>query len=128
VEALCNGSVGSQALLGIPYLKKLRDDEALKELISVWPFETGCTLPPRADAPRVILAEMYPSMVPVAADLQGHVKDRGQIESIARFFACKDAAGALAGLFEAPTTLSADALVAVREEEGWILGVVPSGL
>jgi hypothetical protein len=36
-----NGSVGGQALLGIPRLSALRNDEVLEPVFRVWPFETG---------------------------------------------------------------------------------------
>lgn len=55
-----NGSVGSQALLGIPHLPALRNDEVLAPVSRVWPFETGlAALPSRAERDYLIVhAEM----------------------------------------------------------------------
>jgi len=42
------GSVGSQSLVGIPYLSRLRCDIRLARVSQVWPFETGLQRPARA--------------------------------------------------------------------------------
>src|SRR5215211_8828111 len=41
-----NGTVGSQALVGIPVVARLRDDPELRNISRVWPFETGFGLKP----------------------------------------------------------------------------------
>jgi hypothetical protein len=86
-----NGSVGSQALLGIPCVAVMREDPAFRELSAVWPFETGCMLPPRTGRPRIIHAKIYPSLVGLRTDLGGRVKDRAQVEAIAQYLARHDA-------------------------------------
>lgn len=121
-----NGSVGSQALLGIPYLEALRNDDDLASIVHVWPFETGCELPNRTDDPRIVLAEIYPSLVPLPADLGGRVKDCVQVEALVRHFACHDAARGLGELFAAPGRLPLERQQSVIDEEGWILGVLPN--
>jgi len=118
-----NGSVGSQALLGIPRLATLRWDPALAPSSSVWPFETGASLPARETGKgRIIHAEIYPSLVPIRPE-PGRVKDALQVEAQARFLAEEDSAGRLHLLFEAPARQLQTALVDVLAEEGWILGV-----
>ena len=50
------GSIGSQALLGIPRVASLRDDPALAEVSAVWPFEP-------TDAARIAHVEIWPELV-----------------------------------------------------------------
>ena len=121
-----NGSVGSQALLGIPCVAALRDDPALTDVARVWPFETGAILPRRGNGPRIIIAEIYPSLVALPVDLAGQVKDCVQVKAIAQHLADSDTAGVLDDLFSAPANLGVEKLQRVVDEEGWILGVRPS--
>ena len=48
-------TVGSQALLGIPRLRHLRDDRALMTASLVWPFETGLSAAPGSDLRPLVL-------------------------------------------------------------------------
>lgn len=114
-----NGSVGGQALVGIPALEHLRADPRLAGRCQIWPFETGLALP---TAP-VVIAEVYPSLLAAAvARVQraDEPRDRAQVRVAAAVFASLDAAGALAPLF-APRLDAAEA-AAVAGEEAWILG------
>jgi precorrin-8X/cobalt-precorrin-8 methylmutase len=120
-----NVSVGSQTLLGIPMLAQLRDDEDLRRVSAVWPFETGCALPPRGEGPRIIFAEIYPSLVLLPKQLGDRVKDSAQVEAIGRHLARHDAAGTLCDLFSAPGGLDSSLRRRVESDEGWILGVMP---
>jgi precorrin-8X/cobalt-precorrin-8 methylmutase len=116
------GAVGSQALTGIPVVHWLRRHPSLAEACAVWPFETGLAVPHPPPRPRIILAEVYPSLVrPVLRD--GEVKDAAQLRTIARHFATLDAAGRLAAQFAGPPDLSAEDRARIEAEEGWILGV-----
>ena len=90
-----NGSVGSQSPLGIPLLARLRDDHDLRRASAVWPFETGSVLPPRDQEPRIIFAEIYPSLVPLPPQPADSVKDSVQAEAIGRHLARHDAADTL---------------------------------
>lgn len=124
-----NGSVGSQALTGIPVKRALRDDSRLGPDTRVWPFETGLG-PPPADA-RIVLAEVYPSLWrdirrPVLRD--GEVKDAVQVRETARRIAERDAAGLLARDLAGPASLSGTERDLVVAEEGWILGAGSVGL
>ena len=112
-----NGSAGSQALLGIPCVARLRDDPALAPVSRVWPFETGPRIPARTGQARVIHAEIYPSLV-AACPEPGEAKDSAQVRALAQHFATRDRSGELASDFAAPATAGD-----VWREEGWILGV-----
>jgi precorrin-8X/cobalt-precorrin-8 methylmutase len=116
------GSVGSQALTGIPRALWLRQHPALRERARVWPFETGFTPLARKGGPRIVLAEIYPSLheVPVP---DGTVKDAAQVEFLARRFARADADGSINGLMASPRGLSPHEVRTVQSEEGWILGL-----
>ncbi len=106
------GAVGGQALTGIPALERLRT--ALGA--TVWPFETGFAAPGRT----VVLAEVYPSLIPPHAGEA--VKDAGQVRAVAAALAALDAEGRLAALFAGPEELDPAATRAAASEEGWILG------
>jgi precorrin-8X/cobalt-precorrin-8 methylmutase len=98
------GSVGSQALLGIPRVASLRDDPALAAVSAVWPFEP-------TSAAQVVHVEIWPGLV---EPTDHRVRDAGQVEALVAHWARLDAAGRLAPLFQAPSSVA---------EEGWILGV-----
>lgn len=55
------GSVGGQALVGIPCVASLR--KALDLESRVWPFETGFTAKPAGGTTRIIHAEIWPSVI-----------------------------------------------------------------
>lgn len=117
-----NGSVGSQALLGIPYVTSLRDDERLAPVSLVWPFETGFTERPAPDdGPWIVHAEIWPGVVPIDRT-QHPVRDAAQVLTLARHFAALDKRETLGELFKEPTGLTARELAACIAEEGWILG------
>lgn len=102
------GSVGSQALLGIPALHRLR--LAFPGRVAVWPFQ-----PPG----QVTLAEVWPSLL--AADVRarmgpGSIKDEVQVTVLATALHRLGKTGYLAALLTPP------APAATLAEEGWILG------
>jgi len=102
------GSVGSQALTGIPRLQALRRRFAGQ--VAVWPFE------PVAGAP-VVLAEVFPSLLrDQVARAQGYpCRDAAQVDLLARaLHGLGDGIGAL---------LAPDTPDEVLHEEGWILGL-----
>jgi len=80
-----NGSVGSQALLGIPVLTALRNDPLLATFSQVWPFETGLRTPTLGHNSRalIVYAEVYPSLLPIKA-IEGEVKDSAQVRGLAQ--------------------------------------------
>lgn len=116
-----NGSVGGQAIVGIPAVRRLKD--ARGEAVRVWPFETGFKTLTEADLEgvAVVVAEVYPSMIK-AVPAAGEVKDLAQVRGLSEHFAKLDEAGKLGAIFAAPKGPSEEALAAAASEEGWILG------
>jgi precorrin-8X/cobalt-precorrin-8 methylmutase len=116
------GSAGGQALTGIPVLRALRADPALRQHTRVWPFETGLAAPADGNHAGVIMAEIYPSLVP-APRRSGEVKDSAQVRHLAAHFAALDARGELPALLAGDPTLSRTERRQAEREEGWVLGV-----
>lgn len=116
-----NGSVGGQAILGIPAVRRLK--LARGEGVKVWPFETGFKALTAADLDGVeaVVAEVYPSLFK-AQGAPGEVKDLVQVRTTAEHFARLDEAGKLGALFGASKGTAADAVLDAEREEGWILG------
>lgn len=99
------GSVGSQALMGLPMIARL----AAMDGVSVWPFDENL-----AD---VVLAEVYPSLLAKAvAQVLAHsggIKDAVQVQLLAR------------AMLRQPPDIWAQMLALPHpdaREEGWILG------
>ena len=119
------GSVGSQALLGIPHLMALRNDAVLSPVSRVWPFETGLgalTSRPKREY-LIVHAEIYPSLLPIQP-AAGEVKDAVQVRTMATHFAALDDARQLSTLFAGPAHLTPEDRERIEVEEGWTLGVL----
>jgi precorrin-8X/cobalt-precorrin-8 methylmutase len=118
-----NGSVGSQMLVGVPRVRKLRYSPALGAASVAWPFETGWA-PPVGDwlAPgkRILYAEIYPS---VAQPLPDPILDRGQVRAMWTWARDEDLQDQLQGHFAIPPGVQAGGPVdlEIRQQEGWIL-------
>ncbi|MEM7508396.1 MAG: precorrin-8X methylmutase [Pseudomonadota bacterium] len=110
------GSVGSQVLLGLLALNRLRRDPELEDHIQVWPLETGLDEP---DSP-IVLAEIYPSMI--EPDPGEAIKDAGQVRAVVSAYGQLDAVGCLSPLFAGPRDMDAEDREIVSREEAWILG------
>lgn len=98
------GSVGSQVLMGLPHLHKLRG--RFGKALSVSPFE-ACDTP-------IVLAEIYPGLIDAAVKARvkdTEILDAAQVRLVAKAFA----------------SLSPEALKQMLQEgdleEGWILGL-----
>ena len=102
------GSVGSQALMGIASLERLRQG---RTDIHVWPFET------LGEGERHVLAEIYPSLIQTCPG--DEVLDARQVEAVAEALRELDLTGQLAGYLQAPLGMP----VQVRHEEALFLGV-----
>ena len=114
------GSVGSQALLGIPRVRALRDQEQLRDVSRVWPFETEDL---RRSAGAVIVhAEVYPSLLTVPRR-KGRILDRDQVKAYVRWLQQAQAAGTLPGYLERPWGDDAGLHKRVTKHEGWVLGM-----
>lgn len=116
-----NGSVGGQAIMGIPAVRRLKD--ARGEAVRVWPFETGFKTLTEADLDGVeaVVAEVYPSLIK-AVPAPGEIKDLAQVRGLAEHFAKLDEAGKLAALFGPPKDAPEALVEDVQTQEGWILG------
>jgi hypothetical protein len=116
-----NGSVGGQALLGIPAVRRLK--LARGEAVRIWPFETGFKPLTEADLAgvEVVVAEVYPSLIK-GDGAAGEVKDLVQVRTTAEHFARLDEASKLAPLFGPPKGAAAETVLDAEREEGWILG------
>jgi molybdopterin-guanine dinucleotide biosynthesis protein B len=97
------GSVGGQALMGLPLIHRLSNLPG----VAVWPFDAP-------DAP-VVLAEVYPSLLAGQVAAEGGIKDEAQVRLLSRAFRRLSVTGRLAPLFATPA-------VPVTTEEGWVLG------
>ena len=116
-----NGSVGGQAILGIPAVRRLK--LARSEAVKVWPFEGGFKALTEADLDgvQVVVAEVYPSLYK-AQPQPGEIKDQAQVRVTAEHFARLDETGKLNAVFAA-TTSAADVIVDAETVERWIRGV-----
>ncbi len=94
------GAVGSQVLMGLPVLGRLR--RRFSADIAVWPFEA-------LDAP-IAVVEIWPSLF-VGAGPEDMIKDAWQVQEVAQV------------LSELEPTALAKMLDVNAPEEGWILGV-----
>lgn len=112
------GSVGGQALTGLPVIKRLHEARKVK----LWPFETGWQKLVPADLADTdaVFAEIYPSMFATKPNA-GEVKDEAQVRGACERFNALDEKGQLAALF-GPAKDDARRET-VEHEEGWILGV-----
>ena len=116
------GSVGSQTLVGLPMLSRLRNDATLSSQTAVWPFDSGLRVPDRP----LVLAEVYPSLLKDAVTAHGdedEIVDRAQVRVNAEAFASLDAEERLEDVFAGAASLATDQRRVVETEEGWILGL-----
>ena len=116
-----NGTVGSQAIVGVPAAKRLVDE--LGERGAVWPFTTGWRALTPEDVRPVdsVVVEIYPSTFPAKPEA-GEVLDQAQVRAAAEHFAKLDEAGKLGAAFAPAKGMDDAAVEAVEREEGWILG------
>jgi hypothetical protein len=117
------GSAGSQCLLGIPVVSRLRSDPRLRDVSRVWPFETGFSQPPGpADGAFVLHAEVWPGIIrdhPVPSTM---IKDAAQVRAVVSWLRSADGSGGLGKLLGPPLRLAPGAHHDILAEEGWILG------
>jgi len=122
------GSVGSQALLGVPRVHRLRHHAELSDCSKVWPFETGFTTAVTpAVGPFILHAEMWPGIVKDDVDVmmrsrKNVIRDQAQLRCLCQWAATKDREGELARFFERPAGLTDEQVNVCIAEEGWILG------
>ena len=116
-----NGSVGGQAILGIPVARRLK--LARGDRLKVWPYETGWKAMSENDLAgvEVVMAEVYPSLIKPAA-VAGEVRDLTQVRGLAEHLAKLDEAGKLAAQFGPDKATPLEIVAEAEREEGWILG------
>ena len=117
------GSVGSQSLLGLPCLARLR--RRYGAALTVWPQQSGWGVPDS----QIVLAEIYPSMmkfsrlIPLQSSFPNqlyHIPDAVQVRDVCDAVELFVALGWLEKAFEPALGLpDADRIAA---EEGWIFG------
>ena len=114
------GSVGGQALTGMPVVSRIR--AAHGEKARIWPFETGWKPLAQSDLDGLdaVFAEVYPSLFAPKAP-SGQVKDEVQVRAVCERFNALDEKGQLGALF-GPAKHD-PRREAVENQEGWILGV-----
>jgi molybdopterin molybdotransferase len=115
------GSVGGQALVGLPALHRLR--QSFGRDLAVWPFETGAG----PGGTPIVLAEVYFSLLGpelrVAMEGQtGAIRDAEEVRLMADALARLQAQGGLGALLALPDGLTAAERQRVLAEEGWTLG------
>jgi len=115
------GSVGGQAILGIPVVRRLK--LARGEAMRIWPFETGWKALTEADLAGVdvVAAEVYPSLIKPQPQ-PGETKDLAQVRGLAEHLHRLDDAGRLGPAFGPAKGTAPDVVVDAEREEGWILG------
>ncbi|MGI8477204.1 MAG: cobalamin biosynthesis protein CbiG [Thermomicrobiales bacterium] len=122
-QLLGAGSVGGQALVGIPAVLGLRDDPKLAEVNRVWPFETGFVERPSPKrGPFVLHAEIWPGVVNHRLDPAIGIRDKAQVLAFVAWLAEMDASGSLGRLFRGGGETSESENRSCLDEEGWILG------
>jgi precorrin-8X/cobalt-precorrin-8 methylmutase len=111
-----NGSVGSQCLLGLAQLQKLRRGPRLANNIAIWPFQTDFER--NLNAP-IVFAEIYPSLD--EHDRSVMPRDRAQVEAQVQRFAELDRTGRFSVSLSLPAEF-AEHRYSILAEEGWIVG------
>jgi hypothetical protein len=123
------GSVGSQTLVGIPYVKRLRFNADLEKVSKVWPFETQFTpTPTPCNGPFILHAEIWPGVVEQQVqDLMVRdpplIRDQAQVRAMCEWAKKCDNEGTFGKFFDTPHDLDQQHIRVCTQEEGWILGV-----
>ena len=115
------GSVGSQALLGIPYVHRLAHHAELLSTSSIWPFQTNFAGELPASGPLIVHAEIYPSHLPLPK--VDDIPDREQVKYYVRWLQQEQRSGRLPGWLAGPAELTEEQRRRAIEYEGWVLGI-----
>jgi hypothetical protein len=122
------GSVGGQALVGIPRVYDVRHHAQLSRCSQVWPFETGFTATPAPPKGAFVLhAEIWPGVIAdqtkqlLTAD-SSLIRDQAQVRALCQWAEALDDAGRLGRFFDHPPGLTAQQIQRCIQQEGWVLG------
>lgn len=109
------GSVAKSTRAGIPWLRCLRRDSAVRGRVHFWPFD-GFRIPEG----KSVIAEAYPSLWRKRYDVEARTADEQDAYATSRWLAEMDRRGELGRYLRPPLTddESRTALL-----EGWILGI-----
>ncbi len=111
------GSVGSQTLMGIPTLQKLKE----RGDCCVWPFQD-------LDETKHVIAEIYPSIWDIQGDHD--INDANQAYTVAKNIAYLDKNELLQNFLNAPFDYERDNKINegdITKKEGWMLGIDENG-
>jgi hypothetical protein len=119
------GSVGSQAITGIPVVYALRNAPELSAHSKVWPYET--TFADQITSASFVHVEIWPGVVKqaVVARLEREperVRDEVQVLEVCHWLSSVQSAGGLTDLLSAPKRLSGTDILQCCNYEGWVLG------
>jgi hypothetical protein len=126
------GSVGSQALVGIPRVYALRHHPHLHDHSRVWPFETAfASTLEVGTGPYILHAEIWPGLVQDRVDAlmaidKRAIKDEVQVAALCEWAHELDRRGKLADLLAQPARLDDREARRCVNEEGWVLGATSS--
>ena len=114
------GSVGGQALTGIPVVRALRDDPRWIDRARIWPFETGLQAPEEGDGRHRRGLSLAVGRIAGRRRSQGRGPGAlGRQNSLPR----ATAPASLAALFAGDPALTREQRHRVEAEEAWTLGV-----
>lgn len=109
------GQVAKSSHSGIPWLRFIRNHQALSGKVHFWPFDSF-TIPPRLS----VIVEVYPSIFRRRFSKENRSVDEHDAYSIARWLQEMDSRGVLSQYFNPPLTKKEKDQA---KFEGWILGV-----
>ena len=113
------GTVGSQALLGIPMLRRLSEHPQLVRRVRIWPFDTGCdAVPTRGSTAAIVVGQVHPAAFE-RDDTDSSLPEVTELTGVCRNLARLDDAGRLDTLFD--PQLDVDEARLVEREEAWII-------
>ena len=119
------GSVGSQTLVGIPRVCRLRRDSDFASVSRVWPFETGFNENPTPDkGPFVLHVEIWPGLIELVLADPSVIRDQAQLHMLCDWAAQEDSQGTFGRFFARPAGLTDEEVEICVQEEGWVLGAL----
>jgi hypothetical protein len=116
------GSVGSQAIMGLPAVNRLITDKSLRSRCKLWPFDTAWADGIHASRDNmVIIAEVWPSLVVKSKAPKDQIRDAYQMRELRDWVI--DQGDRIRRHLERPKSLLRAQSDSCRNNEGWILGV-----